>query len=162
MLRTGSLALAALKNFRVRWLPLLKQAVEVLAEQGGRGDNGTQLGETLLVLRTGNPEADVALGRILLLHVLVEAQPLMLVVELGIVGQSEVNGTNEDHLGDDVAVGLGDDLSVERARGVAGRGAVILDGLLHDLYLFGREPALQPGVCSQNLSARQVVYGAGP
>ena len=92
---------------------------------------------------------------------LAEALPLVLVVELGVVGQSEVDGAAEDGVDVDVAIGLGNNLAVERAGRLAGGGPVVLDSLTHNLNLFSREPALQSGVGRQNLAARDVVDGTG-
>ena len=39
---------------------------------------------------------------------------------------------------------------------------MVFDGLAHHLQLFGREPLAQAGVGGEDLSARQVMDGAGP
>ena len=106
----------------------LEQGIEVLAEQGGLGNDVAQLGEAALVFGAGNPEPEVAVGGVFLVHVLTEPLPVLFAVEFGIMGESELDGATEHHFGHDVAVGLGYDFSVERTGNVAGGGPVVFDG----------------------------------
>jgi len=134
----------------------------MLTQQGGRRNDVAQLVKSLFVGRTGNPEADIAIGGVFLIHVLVETLPMLLIVKFGVVGKAELNGTAENDLSHDVAVGFGNNLPIERTRCVAGRCAVVFYRFLHDFDLFCRKPALQSGVGSQYLTAGKVVDGTGP
>ena len=60
-------------------------------------------------------------------------------------------------MGVNVAVGLSHDFSVDASGLSARRGSVVFHRLFHDFYLVLGEPSLQPGVCHENLSTRDVV-----
>ena len=88
-----------------------------------------------------------------------EAFPLAFLIELGVVGQTELNGAADDHLGVDIAVGFGDDLPVDAAGRPAGGSPMIFYGLAHDLHLVGREPFLQTGIGSEDLTPADMMVG---
>ena len=93
---------------------------------------------------------------------LVEALPLLRLVELWIMLEAIFDAAGEHRLGVEIAVGIRYNLTIDAAWRVRGGGAVILNGFLHDLKLLRREPFLEACVGGQNLSASDVVYGAGP
>ena len=90
-----------------------------------------------------------------------ESLPVFLLAHLRIVGHAKLHGTLKHHLGHDVPVGLGHNLSVETTWCTRCRGAMVLNGFLHDLDLLGREPFLQSRVAGQNFSASDMMNGPG-
>ena len=94
----------------------VKDGVEDLAEVGGAGQQLAQFVELTLIVGALYPKAEVAVDGVLLVHVLEEALPVFLAIELRIVGESELDGTADDGMGVNVTVGLSDNLAIDAAR----------------------------------------------
>ena len=108
----------------------------MLTEQSGLGNDIAQFIEPTLIGGARNPETDVAVDRVFLVHVLAEALPLLLVIEFRVVGQSKLYGTTEYCVDVDVAVGFGNNLAVEGTWRMTGRSAMVFDSLAHNPDLF--------------------------
>ena len=109
----------------------------------GLGNEVAQVVESLGIGGVGNPQAYVAIFRILVLHVFHEAFPVAFMVELRVVGQAVLDGATDDGVGLNVAVGLSNDLAVDATGSVGGGGTMVFDGLSHDFDLVGRKPLSQ-------------------
>ena len=58
----------------------LEKPLKLLAKQGGGCNRIPQFVELLLIGRTGNPQTDVAVDGVFLVHVLTESLPMLFVV----------------------------------------------------------------------------------
>ena len=76
--------------------------------------------QLLFIGRTWHPKSDVAVFAVLLAQVFQEAVVLLGTVFLRIVRQAELDGTSENGLWVEVAVGLGDDFPVDASWCVGG------------------------------------------
>ena len=85
------------------------------------------------------------------------ALPVPLAVQFGIVGQAELDSAADDGLGDDEAVGLGDEAAIQAARRSRGRRAVVLGGLRDGFDLFRGEPSAQARVGADDAAALEMV-----
>lgn len=121
----------------------VEELVEDFAEPGGVGDDVAELGEPLCIWRLGEEELEVAGGTVFLVEVGECALPVLVGGERGVVVESELDGALNDLEGVDVAVGLGNDASVDGLRRLGRGGAVVGGGLSHDLELCWLEPLEQ-------------------
>ena len=83
----------------------VEDSFEEGAEAGLVVDEGAELGEARGVGGLGDPELEVAALRVLLVEVLQGAAPVLLAVELGVVGEAELDGAADDGLRLDLPVG---------------------------------------------------------
>ena len=93
----------------------VEDAFEDGTQRTGIGNELAQLVKPSLVLRTANPQVDVATGGIFLVEMLEQTVPVPFAVEVGIVGKTELDGATNDVSGFQVAIGLGDYLSINTA-----------------------------------------------
>ena len=98
--------------------------------------------------------------RILVLHVLIKALPLFFIVLLGIVVQPVLYGAPEHIHRVQVTIGFCNNLSVDASGGMACRGTVVFNRLLHDAYLLGGKPFPQPYIRGKYLSASDMMDGS--
>ncbi len=112
-----------------------KELLERLPQAGSVGYQGAQLVQIAFIGRTRDPKLDITVDRILLIHVLFETKPLVITVQLRIVGKTELYGTTHNHIDRDVPVCLCHNTPIDAAGSMTGRCAMILNGFFHDLYL---------------------------
>lgn len=78
-------------------------------------------------------------------------------VEFGIMAQAVLNCAPDDDLGNDLAVGLGDNLSIDGPRLVIGRGAVVFGSFSNCLDLAGGKPFMEHLVPADDTSGDKMV-----
>ena len=113
-----------------------KETFEYLAQLVGLGYDAAYLLQALGIGRIGQPQLDVSVGRVFLLHVLAEPLPMFFSALLWIVVQSVLYGAQEDAFGLEVAVSLSHYLAVYATWSMTGRGSMVLYCFLHYLDLF--------------------------
>ena len=138
-----------------------EEAVKDRSHLSRFGYQRTQFVKSPFVLRTLYPQADIAMCGVFLVHVLHEALPLPFCVQLGIVGQSKLDGAPDDCLRTDIPVCFGHYLAIETPWSTRGRSAMVLYSFLHHTQLFRGKPLFQSGVLHQYLPAGQVVNSPG-
>ena len=120
-------------------------------------NDAPQFLQTWCVLRLGEPEAKVSRVGVFLQQVLAKTAVLPFLVELGMMVEAELYGATDDFLGQDEAVGFGDDFAVDAARLVPRRGSVVLGGLRHGLNLVFIEPFPQFHVLADDVPRDEMV-----
>ena len=88
---------------------------------------------------------------------LFKTKPLVITVQLWIVGKTELYGTTHNHIDRDVPVCLCHNTPIDAAGSMTGRCAMILNGFFHDLYLVCREPTAKPTVLGKDAATRDVM-----
>jgi len=114
--------------------------------------------EAFKAARVAEVKMEVSVFTELFAHVVAGALDVLVVGEVWIVGFAVEDSASEDILGNDVVVRVGDDSPIQRARRVVCRGAVILNGFLHQCDLFLREPT-QEGLVGLHEGCRGEVVG---
>ena len=89
----------------------------------------------------------------------VEALVVPLFVGSRVLFQSVLHGAAQGDVRVDNPVGFGNDTSVDTARLVVGRGAMVFYGFFHCLYFFFGKPLAQSGICHHYFTGDKVVRG---
>ena len=95
---------------------LLINHVKPLTEQGLAFNDGLYLLQLVSIGRIGYPQLNISVDGILFGHMHDKTLPLLLWGDIGIFLKSKLYCPPEDHLGIKVAVGFGDNLTINGAR----------------------------------------------
>lgn len=136
---------------------LVEDAVENVTKPLLVGNQMTKLLESLGVWRGVEEQFQIALRPVFLNQMKSETLPVTCAVEFGIVFHAELHGASADMFRLHVAVGFGNDASVDAAWWVAGRGTMVFHSLSHRLDFVFVEPSQQPTVARKNLATQQMV-----
>jgi len=136
---------------------LLVNLFENGAEEGFVADDFAEALEGLFVGGAGDEEVEIAALGIFFLKMVDGSLPVTLFVKFRVIGQAELDGAADYCPGLDHPVGLGDEGSVDAARGSFGRCAVIFGGLGDELDFVRAEPSAEIDIGPNNFAAFEVM-----
>ena len=109
------------------------------------------------IFSVGEPQFEVSAGSIFIVEMPAETGIMPFGIGFGGEAKAVLHGAAQGDVGVDDTVGFGHNASVEAARFVVGRGAVVFNGFAHGLYFVGGKPSGQDGVGGQDFARYQVV-----
>lgn len=120
-------------------------------------DDVTQFGKTFGIGRLGDPKFQVSAFGILFVQMLEGSLVMAFLVELWIMGETELHRATNDLDGVNVAIGFCHNTAVDGTRWSLRRGTMVFGSVSHDLDLFGSKPFQQSLVLSNDACRNDVV-----